>query len=558
MENYYTPTTNPSDSRDSSPRSSTREIDCENSWPDQEQNNYKVKFMCSYGGKILPRPHDNQLTYIGGETKILSVDRSIKFSGIISKLNSLSDYNDVYFKYQLPGEDLDALISVTNDEDLEHMMIEFDRLIINHRSNSGSNGGSNKHARLRLFLFSLNNNNNPSSPTSSNVPTDNQKARNQQWFVDALNSVNNPIMNQSLDSSVSSPPAAVKVASDFLFGFEKAQLQNNNNIPAKQQQQQTQQQEIRQELHRDVSDQSLKKLSAGSDSSAKEEIRQMVGETVVSRAEIQRQINEIQRLQIANHEQAMFQRQTDEMLARAFHGDHYIQQIPDQQPKLVPVMAAAAATATTVTPVASSQVPTLPTNVPTGYWQQQERQVPVSGGYHVGPSGIIEHPPPPLQQHPQQQQQQQTYLLHAPAGYAPNNMYQQTRPVSGQVSQGPQQGYYGMMQQRVMQDVYREPVYGMGPPPPQPTRMVGGGYGDGVSMVRPPALPASGVPVGTESGYTTQMGYDNTGRQVYYTTAGGGGGVVVPTTFQTDARQTTGVVNQDGIAKVVLKTAQPQ
>ncbi|KAI3883596.1 hypothetical protein MKX03_016278 [Papaver bracteatum] len=558
MENYYTQPTYPSDSRDSSPRSSTREIDCENSWPDQEQNNYKVKFMCSYGGKILPRPHDNQLTYIGGETKILSVDRNIKFSGIISKLNSLSDYNDVYFKYQLPGEDLDALISVTNDEDLEHMMVEFDRLIINHRSTSGSNGGSNKPARLRLFLFSLNNNNIPSSPTSSNVSTDNQKTTNQQWFVDALNSVNNPLMNQSLDSSVSSPPAAVKVPSDFLFGFEKPQLQNNSNIPAKLQQQ-TQQQEIRQELHRDVSDQSLKKSSAGSDSSAKEEIRQMVGETIVSRAEMQRQINEIQRLQIANHEQAMFQRQTDEMLARAFHGEHYIQKIPDQQPKLVPVMAPAAATATTVTPMASSQVPTLPTNVPTGYWQQQERQVPVSGGYHVGPSGIVDQPPP-LQQHPQQQQHQ-AYLLHAPAGYAPNNMYQQTRPVSGQVNQGPQHGYYGTPQQRVMQDVYREPVYGMGPPPPQPTRMAGGGgYGDGVSMVRTPALPVSGVPVGAESGYTTQMGYDNTGRQVYYTTAtgGGGGGVVVPTTFQTDARQTTGVVNQDGIAKVVLKTPQPQ
>ncbi|MCL7036508.1 hypothetical protein MKW94_017110 [Papaver nudicaule] len=532
MENYYSPTTYPSDSRDSSPRSSTREIDCENSWPDQEQNNYKVKFMCSYGGKILPRPHDNQLTYVGGETKILSVDRNIKFSGIISKLNSLSDFNDVYFKYQLPGEDLDALISVTNDEDLEHMMIDFDRLIINHRSNSGSNGGSNKPARLRLFLFSLNNNNNPLSPTSSNVSADNnQKTTNQQWFVDALNSVNNPMGNQSIDSSVSSPPANVKVNSDFLFGFEKAQ--NNNNIPAKPQQQ-PQQQEMGQELHRDLSEQSLKKMSAGSDSSAKEEIRQM--------------------------------RQTDDMLARAFPGDHYMQKIPDPQPKLLPVMAPAAATATTVTPMASSQLPTLPTNVPTGYWQQQDRQVPVSGGYHVGPTGMVEQLPP-LQQHPQQQQQhpqqhqQQAYLLHAPAGYAPNNMYQQTRPFTGQVNQGPQQGYYGTPQQRVMQDVYREPVYGMGPPPPQPTRMVGGGgggYGDGVSMVRTSALPVSGIPVGTESGYTTQMGYDNTGRQVYYTTATGGGGVVVPTPFQTDPRQATGVVNQDGIAKVVLKTPQPQ
>ncbi|KAI9113756.1 hypothetical protein K1719_015007 [Acacia pycnantha] len=45
----------------------------------------------------------------------------------MSKLFSLCDA-DVCFKYQLPGEDLDALISVTNDEDLEHMMVEYDCL----------------------------------------------------------------------------------------------------------------------------------------------------------------------------------------------------------------------------------------------------------------------------------------------------------------------------------------------------------------------------------------------------------------------------------------------
>ncbi|RVW65683.1 hypothetical protein CK203_050190 [Vitis vinifera] len=138
MENYYPYP----DSHDSSPRS--REIDTENASWDEPPSNYKVKFMCSYGGKIHPRPQDNQLAYVGGETKILSVDRNIKFPGFMTKISSICE-GEVCLKYQLPGEDLDALISVTNDEDLEHMMLEYDRLC----------RPSNKQARLRLFLFPL-------------------------------------------------------------------------------------------------------------------------------------------------------------------------------------------------------------------------------------------------------------------------------------------------------------------------------------------------------------------------------------------------------------------
>ena len=71
-------------------------------------SNYKVKFMCSYNGKTQPRPHDNQLAYVGGETKILAVNRNIKFNAIKSKLSSICNDADLCFKYQLPGEDLDA------------------------------------------------------------------------------------------------------------------------------------------------------------------------------------------------------------------------------------------------------------------------------------------------------------------------------------------------------------------------------------------------------------------------------------------------------------------
>ncbi|CAJ1961398.1 unnamed protein product [Sphenostylis stenocarpa] len=151
------------DSGDSSPRS--REIDFDNPpppWDEQQQQNYKVKFMCSYGGKIHPRSHDNQLSYVGGDTKILAVDRSIKFPALLAKLSALCDAgpqesngNSLTFKYQLPGEDLDALISVTNDDDLDHMMHEYDRLY----------RGSARPARMRLFLFL--NDTLPSSPPAS-------------------------------------------------------------------------------------------------------------------------------------------------------------------------------------------------------------------------------------------------------------------------------------------------------------------------------------------------------------------------------------------------------
>ena len=50
----------------------------------------RVRFMCSFGGKILPRPHDNQLRYVGGDTRIVAVHRSTTFSTLITKLSKLS------------------------------------------------------------------------------------------------------------------------------------------------------------------------------------------------------------------------------------------------------------------------------------------------------------------------------------------------------------------------------------------------------------------------------------------------------------------------------------
>ncbi|KAK3013633.1 hypothetical protein RJ639_009249 [Escallonia herrerae] len=85
----------------------------------------RVKFLCSHGGKILPRPAYGQLKYVGGETRVISVSRDIHFPDFMKKLTYHTD-GDIVLKYQLIPEDLDALVSVKSDEDLRHMFDEYD------------------------------------------------------------------------------------------------------------------------------------------------------------------------------------------------------------------------------------------------------------------------------------------------------------------------------------------------------------------------------------------------------------------------------------------------
>ncbi|KAK1433188.1 hypothetical protein QVD17_10094 [Tagetes erecta] len=136
----------------------------------------KVKLMISYGGKIHHRPHDRKLSYVGGDTKILTIDRNINFSNLISKLNAICESNsEIRFKYKLPGHDLDALVSVFDDEDVENMLFEYDLL---RRISAAP-------IRLRLFVFS--------------------------------------------PATASTPVTARSVNPDFLFGFDKEYSTVNNS-----------------------------------------------------------------------------------------------------------------------------------------------------------------------------------------------------------------------------------------------------------------------------------------------------------------------------------------
>ncbi|RRT51172.1 hypothetical protein B296_00028902 [Ensete ventricosum] len=102
----------------------------------------RMKFLCSFGGKIIPRPSDGKLRYVGGDTRIIRISRDISWEELMQK--TIAIYNRPHtVKYQLPGEDLDALISVSCDEDLQNMMEEY----------TVPEGGDGSH-KLRMFLFS--------------------------------------------------------------------------------------------------------------------------------------------------------------------------------------------------------------------------------------------------------------------------------------------------------------------------------------------------------------------------------------------------------------------
>ncbi|KAH7571103.1 hypothetical protein JRO89_XS05G0254000 [Xanthoceras sorbifolium] len=176
------------DSLDSSPRS--RHTD---SWDDPPLSNAaaaaatsaKIRLMCSYGGHIVPRPHDKSLCYVGGDTRIIVVDRHISLASLTARLSqSLLNGKPFVLKYQLPSEDLDSLISVTTDEDLENMIEEYERNSSNFQ----------KPCRLRLFLFQPKLEASQSIIESSNIKSD-------EWFLNALNGAG--LLNRGFSESAS-------------------------------------------------------------------------------------------------------------------------------------------------------------------------------------------------------------------------------------------------------------------------------------------------------------------------------------------------------------------
>ncbi|XP_058074550.1 uncharacterized protein LOC131223234 isoform X2 [Magnolia sinica] len=109
----------------------------------------KLKVLCSFNGAFRHSPPSGKLRYVGGETRIISIDRGVRISRLLSKISELCPkYPSISLKYQLPepgcGRDRDVppLMSILSDEDLRYMIEEHDRM---------ASGG--KNVRLRVFVI---------------------------------------------------------------------------------------------------------------------------------------------------------------------------------------------------------------------------------------------------------------------------------------------------------------------------------------------------------------------------------------------------------------------
>ncbi|XP_073143791.1 uncharacterized protein [Henckelia pumila] len=179
----------------------------------------KLRLMCSYGGHIIPRPHDKTLCYIGGDTRIIVIDRQTSLADLHHRLSKTLLHNQEFsLKYQLPNEDLDSLISVTTDEDLENMVEEYDRL------NNATRGL--KPGRLRLFLF-------PKSSNIEQILVESASTKSEDWLLNALNGGKTTTSDRGHSES-SSVNCLLGLDDDLLVksGFAKdveAQLEGKKN-----------------------------------------------------------------------------------------------------------------------------------------------------------------------------------------------------------------------------------------------------------------------------------------------------------------------------------------
>ncbi|CAH9108916.1 unnamed protein product [Cuscuta europaea] len=154
------------------------------------QGGGKLRVMCSYGGNIVPRPHDKSLCYVGGDTRIIVADRNTSLSELSLRLSkTLLDGRSFSLKYQLPNEDLDSLISVTTDEDFENMIDEYDRI--------SANSTPARASRLRLFLFPSK----PEAPSSIGSPIE-SSTKSDDCVLDARNGANCSSSNAFSGSSM--------------------------------------------------------------------------------------------------------------------------------------------------------------------------------------------------------------------------------------------------------------------------------------------------------------------------------------------------------------------
>ncbi|KAJ4954230.1 hypothetical protein NE237_031062 [Protea cynaroides] len=180
--------------------------------PGSNEESPRVKFLCSFAGSILPRPQDGKLRYVGGETRIVCLPREVTFEELMARMREIFE-GAALLKYQQPDEDLDALVSVVNDDDVMNMMEEYDKW-----------GAGDGFTRLRIFLFP-----HPDQDASSHFDTDERETERR--YVDALNSLNDgPDFRRSQLQQSESPTMGPVVAEQYFNPVSlEAGLHNQRN-----------------------------------------------------------------------------------------------------------------------------------------------------------------------------------------------------------------------------------------------------------------------------------------------------------------------------------------
>ncbi|XWS26959.1 hypothetical protein CRYUN_Cryun26dG0074900 [Craigia yunnanensis] len=107
----------------------------------------KLKLVCSFNDAFHPRLPSGKLRYIGGETRIISVDRNIGFLKLRAKIADLCPkVLSFWLKYQVAVADVDldmGLVVIESDEDVKCMVEEYENLEL-----------YGKRARLWVFVCS--------------------------------------------------------------------------------------------------------------------------------------------------------------------------------------------------------------------------------------------------------------------------------------------------------------------------------------------------------------------------------------------------------------------
>ncbi|KAL0385479.1 UNVERIFIED_CONTAM: hypothetical protein Sradi_2942200 [Sesamum radiatum] len=96
-----------------------------------------IKFLCSYGGRILPATRT--ASSVTTAAKPVYSPSIAPFPLLMGEMCGSS----VSLRCQLPTEDLDALVSITSDEDLANLIEEYDRAATSAPSSS---------LKIRAFL----------------------------------------------------------------------------------------------------------------------------------------------------------------------------------------------------------------------------------------------------------------------------------------------------------------------------------------------------------------------------------------------------------------------